>query len=89
MSNEHMKRCGCKDFICFKYIEWPDGRRKALSIYKREEGLFVEKWPVPPEAKDLDQAIELSYQGAKVVETVTYEDIMHQWQKDREEKSGL
>ena len=89
MKNEHMRRCGCKDFICFKYIEWPDGRRKTLSIYKRGEGLFVENWPDPLDAKDLDQEIELSYEGAKVVETVTYEDLMRRRQKERKEKEDV
>jgi hypothetical protein len=62
-----------KEFICFKYIEWTGGRRKTLSIYRKAGKTYLDSSPVFWESKDLDSEIESFFDGAKVVDTVTYE----------------
>jgi hypothetical protein len=77
-----------KEFVCFKYIEWADGRRKSLSVYRKGEKTFIDSSPVFWESKDLDGEIEGFFEGAKVVETITYADIRRRREKEREEKEN-
>jgi len=78
-----MKESGGKEFVCFKYLEWPDGKRKTLSIYRKGGKTFVEDCPMPLEAEDLDHKLELSYEGAKIVDTVTPDDLKSRRQKEQ------
>jgi hypothetical protein len=89
MTYPHRKTTGDgKEFVCFKHIEWANGRRKCLSIYRKGEKTFLDDSPVFWESKDLDGEIEGYFEGAKVVATITYDDIMRQREKEREEKEN-
>lgn len=78
-----MRGRGGKEFVCFKYLEWPDGRRKTLSIYRKGGKVFVEDCPMALEAEGLDHELELCYEGAKIVDTVTPDDIKRRRQKEQ------
>jgi hypothetical protein len=89
MTNPHRKTTGDgKEFVCFKYIEWADGRRKSLSVYRKGEKTFIDSSPVFWKSKDLDGEIESFFEGAKVVETITYDDIKRRQEQEREEKEN-
>jgi hypothetical protein len=80
-----MAQYGGKEFACFKYIEWPDGQRKCLSIYRKGKNTYLEHYPVFWVSKDIDREIEQFYDGAKVVATVTCEEIAWKLQEERGE----